>query len=168
MAAPEGRGQMNRELLRTSAGAGVVLIALLAACSNSPIGECASDADCKSGFACDAQRHVCIVRTGTATPADVAMVAPLSNAVGDGTLTAAATAHAPGGVTSLSFEVRSTAGALFVTTAGTASATDPSSFSATIPLGAATDGSAIVQAVITYGSGQKLTSTAVQILIDQR
>ncbi|HEY6910095.1 MAG TPA: hypothetical protein VI356_12040 [Myxococcales bacterium] len=157
---------MNRKVLRSCAGAGAVVLTLLAACSNNnAIGKCAGDADCPSGLACNAQ-HACVAPAGT-TPPDVAMVAPASGAVADGTLTAVATAHAPGGVTSLTFEVRSTAGALFVTAPGTASATDPSSFSAAIPLAAAADGSAIVQAVIAYGSGQRAQSTAVQILIDQ-
>ena len=144
----------------------LALLASLAACGGSDAVTCAGDADCPNGAACDPQQHVCMV--GTATPADVQISAPASGAVADGTLSAVATAHAPGGVTSLSFEVRSAAGALFASAPGTAAAADPSSFSATVPLAGAADGSAIVQATIAYGAGRKLTSAPVQIQLDQR
>ncbi|HET7785307.1 MAG TPA: hypothetical protein VFL36_05015, partial [Myxococcales bacterium] len=166
----------------------LALFASLAACSSSGPGACSRDSDCPAGAACDAQQHVCVTRAGACFPAcstgqqcdaatskcvavtqpDVTLSAPASGDVADGTLAVAATAHAPGGVTALSFEVRSTAGALLASAPGVAAASDPASFSATVRLAGVADGSAIVQAVITYGSAQTRTSAAVQILLDQR
>ena len=143
----------------------LALLASLAACGGSSLGSCSRDSDCKGGATCDAQQHVCVA--GTAVTPEVTISAPASGAVADGTLAVAATARAPGGVSSLSFQVRSTAGELLASAPGTAAANDPSSFSATVGLGGAADGSANVLAVMTYGS-QTLTSAAVQILLDQR
>jgi len=144
----------------------LALLASLAACGGSSLGSCSADSDCQGGATCDAQQHVCV--SGNPVTAQVTLTAPALGAVADGTLAVAAIAHAPGGVSSLSFEVRSTAGALLASAPGTAAAKDPSSFSATVQLAGAPDGSANVLAVMTYGSAQKATSAAVQILLDQR
>ncbi len=82
-----------------------------------------------------------------------------------GTLQAAATAHAPGGVTSVRFDL-SSGSSVVASATGQVSASDPSLYTASIPLAGILDGSVNLKATLTYGT-QTLASAAVALVVDQ-
>lgn len=157
----------------------------LAACRTSSLGACASDAQCPNGSVCDSAAAVCVARSGGCLPAcdaahlcnpttlvceavqtpQVVLTGPAAGAVASGTLQAAATARAPGAITSVRFDL-SRGSAVVATAAGAASPGDPSSFSAAIPLAGVADGAASLTATVTAAAGTA-TSAAVSVTVDQ-
>ncbi len=156
----------------------------LAACRTSHLGACSSDAQCPAGSACDPASTVCVAKAGACFPAcdvmhvcntatltcdvattDVAITSPAAGSYASGTLQATATAHAPGGVVSLRFDL-SSGGAVVATAQAQVSLSDPASFSAAIPLAAVADGAVSLAAVVTYAGGTAM-SAPVALTVDQ-
>jgi hypothetical protein len=156
----------------------------LAACRTSHLGACSSDAQCPAGSACDPASAVCVAKAGACFPAcdvmhvcntatltcdvattDVAITSPAAGSYASGTLQATATAHAPGGVVSLRFDL-SSGGAVVATAQAQVSLSDPASFSAAIPLAAVADGAVSLAAVVTYAGGTAM-SAPVALTVDQ-
>ncbi len=161
------------------------LLAALAACRTSNLGACASDAQCPQGSVCDTAAAVCVAKQGACLPAcdtahlcnaatlkcdaagtpQVTITSPADGATASGTLQASATASAPGGVTSVRFDL-SRGATVVATAAGTASSSNPSSFSASLPLASVADGPASLTATLTAAAGTA-TSAAVAVTVDQ-
>ncbi len=115
--------------------------------------------------ACDTA-HVCV--SGSCQPAGttaIAITAPAANAFVSGTLQAAATATAPGGVTAVRFDL-SRGATLVAFAAGVASTSAPSSFSAALALASVADGPASLTATVTAAAGNA-TSAPVSVTVDQ-
>jgi hypothetical protein len=118
--------------------------------------------------ACDSA-HVCNDATGAcaaATTADVTVTMPAANAAVEGAVQVTATAHAPGGVNALRFDLMR-GGSSIASAGGAAAASDPSHFAATLALGSSiADGPATLIATITYGANT-LASASVSLMVDQ-
>ncbi len=118
--------------------------------------------------ACDSA-HVCNDATGAcaaATTADVTVTMPAANAAVEGAVQATATAHAPGGVSALRFDLMR-GGSSIASAGGAAATSDPSHFAATLALGSSiADGPATLIATITYGANT-LASASVSLMVDQ-
>lgn len=160
------------------------LLAALTACRTSRLGACTSDAQCPQGATCDAAAAVCVAKPGTCLPAcdaahlcnpttlacdavttpQVAVVSPVQGALVSGTLHASATARAPGGISAVRFELRSTGGALLASGAGAAAGA--ATWTASIALAGVADGAVLLSAVATYPQGT-VTSAAVSVTVDQ-
>lgn len=99
--------------------------------------------------------------------ASVVLTSPKPNDYVGATVQASAVAYAPGGVSSVRFELRSTAGAVIASATATVPASG-SSFAASIPLTGISfaDGPAVVVAVLTYAGGSK-TSAPQSVNIDR-
>jgi len=155
------------------------------ACSTSHLGACTRDADCPAYATCDSSRSVCVIKRGVCFPAcdaghvcdpatqtcqpvtspSVAVTSPAAGGYATGTLQAAAVALAPGGVTGLTFNLSSGA-SVVASASGAVSPSDPSSWSAAIPLASVADGAVDLAATLTY-SGGSATSAKVSLTVDQ-
>ena len=167
----------------------IIVIALtlsVAACRTSNLGSCSSEVPCPGGATCDLTRGVCVIPAGAcfpacdathvcdtgsltcvpATTASISITAPLADAVVAGTLQASATAHAPGGVTAVTFELRSTGGSLLSSANGAQSSTDATSWTAAISLATVPDGPATLTAIATWSQGT-VASQAVGVTVHQ-
>ncbi|MGZ6142347.1 MAG: hypothetical protein ACXWLM_03360, partial [Myxococcales bacterium] len=166
--------------------ASLAILVLLssAACRTSNLGACATDAQCPGGTVCDAANAVCVVPAGACFPAcdashvcdsatqtcvaaaapQVTITSPAPATVVGATFDATASAHAPGGVTAVGFEVRSDTGTLLASGSGTQAAADPGSWSATLSLATASDGPASLTAIATWSQGTT-TSPPVALVV---
>src|SRR6266850_1761360 len=148
-------------------------------------GQCASNSDCQPGAVCEGGhcvshqcRPVCsssqICDTGTVTCNNVTVPSitvnsPAANSFAGLSLQASATARAPGGVSSLSFEVQSTGGAILATAPGVPAAAGSSDFTATITLNGAAiaEGPTVFVTRITYQTTQTFSAAPVTFQIDK-
>ncbi|HYR20793.1 MAG TPA: hypothetical protein VEQ15_14955, partial [Myxococcales bacterium] len=148
-------------------------------------GQCASNSDCQPGAVCEGGhcvshqcRPVCsssqICDTGTVTCNNVTVPSitvnsPAANSFAGLSLQASATARAPGGVSSLTFEVQSTGGAILATAPGVPAAAGSSDFTATIPLNGAAiaEGPTVFVTRITYQTTQTFSAAPVTFQIDK-
>jgi hypothetical protein len=162
-----------------------LLLVCAAACRTSNLGTCAGNADCPSGSACDLKQsppvcvattclpacdsaHVCDTSTLACVPADTAGVtitSPAGGAIVSGTLQAAASARAPGGVGAVRFEL-SSGGGVVATASGTAAPGTSPSYTASLPLSGIADGPATLQAIATFGVSS-VSSAPVAVVVDQ-
>ena len=160
------------------------LLAALSACRTSHLGACASDAQCTlEGSVCDLAAGVCVAKPGVCLPAcdaarvctngicqpassaSIAITSPAANAFVAGTLQATAAASAPGGVTSLRFDL-SRGGTVVASAPAAASPGNPSNYSAAIPLASVADGAATLTATLTAAAGNT-NSAPVTVTVDQ-
>lgn len=116
---------------------------------------------CDTAHVCDEANNVC----NPVAAAGVTITSPAADAYVDGALQATASAHAPGGVTGLTFDLRS-AGVRVASKVGVASGSDPSNFAVSISLAGIGDGPVSLTAVISYGT-DTLTSAPVALTVDQ-
>lgn len=101
------------------------------------------------------------------TQASVFLTSPVANDFVVATVQASAVAFAPGGVSSVRFELRSTAGAVLASATATAPVSG-SSFAASIPLAgiSVADGPAVIVAVVVYAGGSR-ESAPVSVNLDR-
>ena len=166
-------------------------IALVAVCAgigcnvNSLSGQCTSDSNCQNGAVCEGgycvshqcrpactSAQVCDTQTvtcGDVTAPSITVNSPAANSFAGLSLQASATARAPGGVSSLTFEVQSTGGAVLATAPGVPAGANSADFTATIPLNGAgiAEGAAVFVARITYQTTKTFSSTPVTFQIDK-
>jgi Big-like domain-containing protein len=156
----------------------------LTACRTSSLGACAADSDCPTGTTCDPANKVCAIPKGVCFPAcdgshvcdpatvacvpvqvpEVTVTSPADGAsVTGSTLAATATAHAPGCVSAVRFELRSTAGALLAAADG-AAGSDGVTWTASLDVSAVPAGAASLTAVATWAQGA-VTSAAVGLTL---
>lgn len=150
----------------------LLLLASLAACRTSRLGHCASDLDCPAAATCDLARAVCVAPAAqcfpvcdgahacdaaslqcvAATSAEVALTTPAADTIVSGDLQATATAHAPGGVTAVSFELRDAQGQLLIAASGAPVPRDARAWGVTLSLNGVGSGPATLTALASYGS----------------
>jgi hypothetical protein len=163
----------------------ITLLFSSVACGTSHLGTCTKDADCPAYATCDPSRSVCVIKRGVCFPAcdashvcdpatqacqpvtspSVSITSPAAGGYATVTLQATAVALAPGGVTGLTFNLSSNA-TVVASASGAVSPSDPSSWSATIPLTSVADGAVDLTATLTYAGGSA-TSAKVSLTVDQ-
>src|SRR2546423_908150 len=166
-------------------------IALVAVCGgfacnvDSLSGQCSSNSNCQSGAVCEGGHcvsHECrpacnsaqicdsdTVRCNDVTAPSITVNSPAANSFAGLSLQASATARAPSGVSSLTFEVQSTGGAVLATAPGVPAGAGSSDFTATIPLNGAgiAEGNAVFITRITYQTTQTFSASPVTFVIDK-
>src|SRR5205823_4986892 len=102
-----------------------------------------------------------------ATAAQVVITSPSPGAFADGTLAATATAHAPGGVSGVRFELRAGDGSVLASANATQSTSDPATYAASIALAGVPDGAASLVAIESFAPQQSSSSAPVAVTVDQ-
>ncbi|MBS2022760.1 MAG: hypothetical protein JST92_10140 [Deltaproteobacteria bacterium] len=132
------------------------------ACQNAQCVDAACNPPCDTAHVCDLTTATCTA----ATAPEVKVTGPAANASVGATIHATATARAPGGVTSLHFELRRNSTVLAQSApTSTPAGSDPANFAGIIDASAVAQGPAELFAVIAYAAGS-LDSAPVAVVLD--